>query len=175
MAYEISKTLDYSSKDTYTPLGKDTSELLDENPVLISILRAGLSLHQGFMNYFDSADCGFISAYRNHLSDDSFNIIVEYLASNSIEDKTLILIDPMLATGQSLNLCFEAILSKGTPKKLIIASVIASPEGIEYLKEKLSSINFDIYIIKIDEELDAHKYIVPGLGDAGDLAYGDKI
>jgi uracil phosphoribosyltransferase len=175
MAYEISKKLTYSDIAITTPLGiKNTSEIAEEI-VLCSILRAGLTLHQGFLNYFDAAENGFISAYRNHYnSDENFDILVEYQAVPNMNDKTLILVDPMLATGQSLVAVLNKILDTHQPKEINIAVVIAAPEGIKYVSEKLPK-NCHLWVASLDEKLNEKNYIVPGLGDAGDLAYGTKL
>ena len=175
MAYEISKKLRYNNIAITTPLGiKNTSEIAEEI-VLCSILRAGLTLHQGFLNYFDAAENGFISAYRNHYnSDENFDILVEYQAVPSMNDKTLILVDPMLATGQSLVAVLNKILDTHQPKEIHIAVVIAAPEGIKYVSEKLPK-NCHLWVASLDEKLNEKNYIVPGLGDAGDLAYGTKL
>jgi uracil phosphoribosyltransferase len=143
--------------------------------VLCSILRAGLTLHQGFLNYFDAAENGFISAYRNHYaSDENFNILVEYQAVPNMYDKTLILADPMLATGQSLVAVLNKILATHQPKEIHIAVVIAAPEGINFVTENLPK-NCHLWVASLDENLNEKNYIVPGLGDAGDLAYGTKL
>ena len=175
MAYELSKNLHYRAIEIETPLGiKKTTEIEDEL-VLCSILRAGLPLHLGFLNYFDNAENGFVSAYRYHANnDDSFEIRVEYQAVPNIEDKNLLLIDPMLATGQSMVAVFNKLMEKGLPKEIHIAVVIATPEGIAHLKEQLPD-NCHLWIGTLDDGLDAKNYIVPGLGDAGDLAYGVKL
>ena len=175
MAYEISKKLTYNNVAVTTPLGiKNTSEIGDKI-VLCSILRAGLTLHQGFLNYFDSAENGFISAYRNHYnSDENFDILVEYQAVPNMDNKTLILVDPMLATGQSLVAVLNKILATQQPKEIHIAVVIAAPEGIKYLEENLPE-NCNLWVASLDEKLNEKNYIIPGLGDAGDLAYGNKL
>ncbi len=175
LAYEISKKLTYNNVAVTTPLGiKNTSEIGDKI-VLCSILRAGLTLHQGFLNYFDSAENGFISAYRNHYnSDENFDILVEYQAVPNMDNKTLILVDPMLATGQSLVAVLNKILATQQPKEIHIAVVIAAPEGIKYLKENLPE-NCHLWVASLDEKLNEKNYIIPGLGDAGDLAYGNKL
>ncbi|MFK7048453.1 MULTISPECIES: uracil phosphoribosyltransferase [Flavobacterium] len=175
MSYEISKTLDYQDIEVKTPLGiKHTSKLA--TPIaLCSILRAGLALHQGFINYFDEAENGFVSAYRHHYNhDDNFEILVEYQAIPSFKDKNLILIDPMLATGQSIVAVLNKLHLEHQPKEIHIAVVIAAPEGIQYLKNNLPK-NSHLWIASIDEKLNEKNYIIPGLGDAGDLAYGEKL
>lgn len=175
MAYELSKDLHYKNVEIQTPLGiKKTTEIEDEL-VLCSILRAGLPLHLGFLNYFDAAENGFVSAYRyHHNNDDAFEIRVEYQAVPNIDNKNLLLIDPMLATGQSMVAVFNTLLKKGTPKEIHIAVVIAAPEGIAYLEEHLPN-NCHLWVATLDEKLNEKNYIVPGLGDAGDLAYGNKL
>lgn len=175
MSYEISKTLDYQKKETTTPLGiAETSHLVSQ-PVIATILRAGLPMHLGVLNYFDNAQNAFISAYRRHHKDNTFDIHVEYVSSPSLDDKVLILCDPMIATGSSIVLAYKAILAKGTPKHVHIISAISSKEGVDYVKANMPSKNFTIWCGAVDEELTAHSYIVPGLGDAGDLAFGEKI
>jgi uracil phosphoribosyltransferase len=175
MAYELSKDLRYKNVEITTPLGiKKTTEIENEL-VLCSILRAGLPLHLGFLNYFDSAENGFVSAYRHHHNnDDDFIIKVEYQAVPNIEDKTLLLIDPMLATGHSMVAVFNTLLEKGIPNEIHIAVVIAAPEGVAFLEDQLPD-NCHLWIATLDEKLNAKNYIVPGLGDAGDLAYGNKL
>jgi uracil phosphoribosyltransferase len=175
MAYEISKKLTYSDIAITTPLGIKNTSKIENKIVLSSILRAGLTIHQGFLNYFDDAENGFVSAYRNHYnSDENFDILVEYQALPNINDKTLILVDPMLATGQSLVAVLNKILTTHQPKEIHIAVVIASPEGIKYITENLPK-NCHLWIASLDEKLNEKNYIVPGLGDAGDLAYGTKL
>lgn len=173
MAYEVSKSLAYQNRNVITPLGTHSGLELAEQPVLISILRAGLSMHHGFLNCFDHADCGFIAAFRNHQEDHSFNIVLEYLATPNLDGKTVLLIDPMLASGQSIETAYHALLKHGKPKQLHIVSLIGSREGVTYLTEKLPFAT--LWIAGIDEELNPDKYIVPGLGDAGDLCFGEKI
>ncbi len=175
MAYELSKDLHYRTIEIQTPLGiKKTTEIEDQL-VLCSILRAGLPLHLGFLNYFDSAENGFVSAYRHHPNNDAFfDILVEYQAVPNIENKTLLLIDPMLATGQSIVAVFNKLMEKGLPKEIHIAVIIAAPEGIAYLEEHLPD-SCHLWVATLDEKLNDNKYIVPGLGDAGDLAYGNKL
>ncbi|MBS9774568.1 MAG: uracil phosphoribosyltransferase [Tenacibaculum sp.] len=174
LGYELSKKLAYKSTDVTTPLGVKSIELPTNDIVLCSILRAGLTLHNGFLNYFDDANNAFISAYRKHLNEEEFEIVVEYFASTDINDKTLILIDPMLATGRSLVAVYEGIKKYGTPKELHIVSAIGSSEGIEYIKQHFPK-ETSLWIADIDEKLNDKGYIIPGLGDAGDLAYGAKI
>ena len=175
MAYELSKDLHYKNVEIQTPLGiKKTTEIEDQL-VLCSILRAGLPLHLGFLNYFDSAENGFVSAYRHHPNNDEFfDILVEYQAVADLENKALILIDPMLATGQSILAVFNKLMQKGQPKEIHIAVIIAAPEGIAYLEEHLPD-SCHLWVATLDEKLNDKKYIVPGLGDAGDLAFGNKL
>lgn len=175
MAYEISKTLDYTSLDTQTPLGVSTTNVPCDQVVIATILRAGLVFHHGFIGYFDRAENAFVSAYRKYRENhQSFHIHIEYIASPRIEDKVLILTDPMLATGGSMDLSYQALLTKGTPKHIHIATVIASQQAIDYCAENFPQDKTTIWAAAIDPELNEHAYIVPGLGDAGDLAYGEK-
>jgi uracil phosphoribosyltransferase len=175
MAYELSKTMDHAEEEVSSPLGIAHMHLPVEQPVLATILRAGLPLHQGMLNIFDRADNAFISAYRKHRKgEDGFDIAVEYLSSPSLEGRVLVLSDPMLATGQSMVLVYKALLRFGKPKAVHIVSVIASSEGLEYVKRHMPP-NTRIWIGAVDEEMTAQAYIVPGLGDAGDLAYGVKL
>lgn len=174
MAYELSKELDWKPGVVTTPLGEAELPVLEDQPVVATILRAGLPMHQGVLNYFDHADNCFISAYRmNHKEDGTFDIKVEYLSSPSVEGRTVILCDPMLATGGSMVLAYKALLRRGTPKNVHVLAAIASREGLEYCERHLPK-NCTIWIAGLDEELTAQAYIVPGLGDAGDLAYGGK-
>lgn len=174
LAYEMSKDLPYKSKTVTTPLGTKIVQVSDEDMVLCSILRAGLPLHQGVLNYFDKIENAFISAYRKIKDNGDFDIRVEYFASPSLQDKTLILADPMLATGQSLVSTYKALLSHGIPKEFHVFAVIGSTEGIDYIQKHLPE-NTHLWIATIDETLNDHGYIIPGLGDAGDLAFGNKL
>jgi uracil phosphoribosyltransferase len=175
MAYELSKTLDYKNIDVQTPLGIKHTSTIAEPVVLCSILRAGLALHQGFMNFFDEAENGFVSAYRHHYdNDDKFDILVEYQAAPSLEGKNLILVDPMLATGKSIVAVLQKLHLEHQPKEIHVAVVIAAPEGIAYLEKNLTS-NCHLWVAALDEKLNDKNYIIPGLGDAGDLAYGSKL
>jgi uracil phosphoribosyltransferase len=174
-AYEISKEMEYKSKDITTPLGISTESLMTEKPVLATILRAGLPLHQGFLNYFDSSDNCFISAYRKHKKSGDFEVKIEYMSSPNLDDETIILCDPMLASGSSMILAMEAIMSKGNPKHIHIVAIIASAEGVDYVKENIPMQNCTLWLGGEDAEMTAQSYIVPGLGDAGDLAFGEKI
>lgn len=175
LAFELSKSLTYADREIQTPLGFATVPEIQEELVICSILRAGLPLHTGLLNYFDAADNSFISAYRHHPNnDEEFEILVEYLASPSLENKTLILADPMLATGRSFVNVLEALKKMGEPKVIHLVSVIGATEGIEYLQSVFPG-NSHLWIATIDEELDEKGYIVPGLGDAGDLCFGPKM
>ncbi len=172
-AYEISKKLNFETKEINTPLGIAKENLINEQPVLATILRAGLPLHIGLLNYFDRAENAFISAYRKTTSDKEFEIEIEYLSSPRIDNKVLILNDPMLASGASMVMGYQAMLEKGTPKETHIVSIIASRKGVEYAQKHLPD-NVTFWVGAIDEELNNKSYIIPGLGDAGDLAYGTK-
>lgn len=172
-AYEISKTMEYEEKEITTPLGKKMMSVLKHQPVLGAILRAGLPLHNGVLNYFDQADNAFISAYRHHHHDGTFEIKLEYMASSSIENKILIVADPMLATGLSMALTLQEVFKLGKPIHTHIVSVIASEAGIEKVRNSID--NYTLWTAAIDRELNTMAYIVPGLGDAGDLAFGEKI
>lgn len=175
MGYELSKTLAYVEREVTTPLGAAIMRLPAEQPVLATILRAGLPLHQGLLNIFDRADSSFVSAYRKHRTgEDGFDIEVEYLSGPSMDERTLVISDPMLATGRSMVMVYRAMQRLGKPKALHIVSTIASSEGIEHLKAHLPA-STRIWVAAIDEEMTAQAYIVPGLGDAGDLAFGAKI
>ena len=175
LGYELSKELSYFNVSVNTPLGNKEEELPNKDVVLCSILRAGLPLHQGLLNYFDDAENGFISAYRHHpKKDKDFEIIVEYFAAPDMKEKTLILADPMLATGQSLIAVYEAIKKTRTIDHLHIISVVASTEGIATIKESFPA-NTKLWVATIDDQLNDKGYIVPGLGDAGDLAFGTKL
>ncbi len=173
-AYEISKTFIYEDTDVTTPLGIATVPLMQSQPVLGTILRAGLPLHNGLLSYFDQADNAFISAYRRHHKDGTFDIHLEYVSSPPIAGRILILSDPMLATGQSLVETYKAMMESGTPSHTHIVAAIASRQGIEYVKANLPD-DVSLWIGAVDEELTVQSYIVPGLGDAGDLAYGEKM
>ena len=175
MAYELSKTLEYKHLEVQTPLGIKHRTTIADNVVLCSILRAGLALHTGFMNIFDNAENGFVSAYRHHPNnDDFFEILVEYQAAPSFENKNLILIDPMLATGQSIVAVLHKLHLEQKPKEIHIAVVIAAPEGIAFLEKNLPD-TCHLWVAAIDDRLNEKNYIIPGLGDAGDLAYGSKL
>ena len=173
-AYEISKTLTYNTVPVSTPLGVEAQcQVLAEPIVLATIFRAGVPFHSGFLRYFDNAENAFVSAYRKYKEKENFDICIEYLASPHLDGKTLILVDPMLATGASMELSYRALLTKGNPGKLHIASVIASKKAVDYLNSVLPE-DAELWVGVIDDQINAHSYIVPGLGDAGDLAYGTK-
>ena len=174
-AYELSKTLDYTPRMVETPLGEAEVQVISDKLVVATILRAGLPFHQGFLNYFDDAQNAFVSAYRKNHKDGSFTVKVEYISCGELEGKVLLLVDPMLATGTSLVYSYEALVAKGgTPKELHVAAVIASEEGVEYATKHLPH-GTHIWCASVDAELTAQSYIIPGLGDAGDLAYGSKL
>ena len=174
-AYEISKTLEYKSETVVTPLGSLEMNVLKEQPVLATILRAGLPMHQGFLNIFDQADNSFIAAHRKYDKNENYDINIEYYSTADFNDKVLVVIDPMLSTGESLVRCLNDLISDDMmPKEIHVANVLASRDGIEYLNRSLNHLNITIWVGAIDEELTAIAYIVPGLGDAGDLAYGKK-
>ena len=176
MAYEISKTLHYSMRTVETPLGEAEVALPDDQIVIATILRAGLPFHQGFLNYFDDAQNAFVSAYRKSTKDGKFTVKVEYISCGSLEGKTLLLVDPMLATGTSLVLTYNALCEKGgTPAHTHVASVIASEQGVDYAMKHMPRETTSIWVAAVDEELTSRSYIVPGIGDAGDLAYGEKL
>ncbi len=174
-AYEISKTLPYSKVQVGTPLGIAEEELPEINVVVASILRAGLPLHQGLLNYFDRADNAFVSAYRKYTEDGDFDIHIEYISAPSLNDRIVILSDPMLASGNSMELAYKALLHKGRPKHVHVVALIASRVGLEFIQEALKDEPVTLWIGAVDEELNAKSYIVPGLGDAGDLAFGTKL
>jgi len=173
-AYEISKKMKYTEKEVTTPLGTAKMSLCDEKPVLATILRAGLPLHHGLLNYFDDADNGFVSAYRKYENNEDFVIKLDYVSAPSLKGRTLIISDPMLATGGSMIAALKGLLEKGKPKKIHIVTVLATEEGIAEVKKHFSLRNVTIWTGKIDDELTVKAYIVPGLGDAGDLAFGIK-
>lgn len=172
-AYEISKTLPYNEVDIATPLGTYNGKALAQEPVVVTILRAGIPLYQGILNYFDKADSGFVAAYRKHKPDESFEINQEYVTCPDLTDRTLIIADPMLATGASLIMALEELYEYGKPAQVHIVAAIACTEGIEAVKRRFP--DFDIWAADIDDELTAKGYIVPGLGDAGDLSFGSKM
>ena len=174
LAYEISKELEYETTGVETPLGTAVCQLLRVQPVLVSILRAGVTLHHGLLNYFDRAENAFISAYRKHHGEsDTFDVEMSYIASPSVEGKTVIMCDPMLATASSMVLAYRALLERGTPAKVHVACLIASRQGVDFALKHFPA-NTTLWIGAVDPELTPRAYIVPGLGDAGDLAYGPK-
>lgn len=173
MAYEISRGLRYQTKEVETPLGTASCKVPDQRIVLAGIMRAGLPFHQGLLNIFDDADNAFVSSYRKHHKDGTFEISVNYVTCPPIEDSILIIVDPMLATGSSIDASLKAMEEYGTPEQIHVVTVIASTSGIQYLRRCYP--NAYIWVGAIDEELTAKSYIVPGLGDAGDLAYGNKL
>jgi uracil phosphoribosyltransferase len=174
-AYEISKTMNYEAKDIHTPLGIKIMNLLVEQPVICSILRAGIPLHEGILSYFDHADNGFISAYRKHEKTGEISIRMDYVASPEIDNRELILCDPMLATGSSMLGSYQALCELGKPRHTHIVTIVAHQDAIDYLYKNIPSRDFTLWVGTIDEELTSQSYIVPGLGDAGDLAFGPKI
>lgn len=174
LSYEISKQISYENKNVQTPLGRASLMVPCSQVVISTILRAGLPFHQGFLNYFDHAENAFVSAYRKYKDRLNFDIHIEYIASPRLNGKTLIITDPMLATGSSMELAFQALLTKGEPEHIHVASIIASKQAIHYIKEKMPAEKTTVWVAAIDDQLDEHSYIVPGLGDAGDLAFGVK-
>lgn len=174
MAYEMSKRLTYASTHVTTCLGTATVNLPQESIVLATIFRAGLPFHRGFQNYFDNTENAFVSAYRKYIDETNFDVHIEYLASPRLEGKTLVIVDPMLATGSSMELAYRALLTKGVPDKVHIASVIGTPAAVELLRRVFPQANTTLWCAAIDPSLNDHYYIVPGLGDAGDLAFGQK-
>jgi uracil phosphoribosyltransferase len=174
-AYEISKTLTYKTREVQTPLGIAAQKLPTENIVLASILRAGVPLHTGILNYFDRAENAFVSAYRKYTDDGHFDIHIEYISGPDLTGKTLILADPMLATGSSLELAYNALKANGKPAHVHLVSIVASQAGVDYIQNMLQDEDVTLWVAAVDEELNAKSYIVPGLGDAGDLAYGVKL
>ncbi|HPE77333.1 MAG TPA: uracil phosphoribosyltransferase, partial [Draconibacterium sp.] len=174
-AYEISKTLKFEIAEVNTPLGVAKVPKLQSQPVLATILRAGLSVHNGLLKIFDRGENCFISAYRKYTEEGDFEIEFEYMASPSLDDKVVILSDPMLASGKSMEIAYHALFSKGSPSHIHLVSIISSLQGVNYLIDKIRAENVTLWLGAIDEGLNTHSYIVPGLGDAGDLAYGEKI
>lgn len=173
--YEISKTLDYKVMDVKTPLGIAKVPVLKQQPVLATILRAGLPLQQGLLNIFDRAENAFISAYRKYDDEGEFHIEFEYLATPDLNEKVVMITDPMLASGASMEIAYKAMMQKGEPKHVHLVSIIASRKGVDYVKSKIQAKNVTLWVGAIDEEMTMKSYIVPGLGDAGDLAFGPKI
>ncbi len=174
-AYEISKTLDYGVREVTTPLGTARVPVLTGQPVLATILRAGLPMHQGMLRIFDRAENAFISAYRKYTGDNSFDIQFEYMSAPSLDNKVVILSDPMLASGMSMEISYHALLKKGSPAHIHLVSLIGSRQGVGYVQERIRAGNVTLWMGAVDEGMNAHSYIVPGLGDAGDLAYGEKV
>ncbi|HOK37731.1 MAG: uracil phosphoribosyltransferase [Bacteroidales bacterium] len=175
MAYEISKSLPFVDEEVTTPLGIATVPCLKEQPVIATLMRAGVPYHQGFLNYFDHADSAFIAGYRKYDKSGEFEIKIDYVSSPEIEKKIVIINDPMLASGGSFELAYKTLLAYGKPRQTHMAAIIASKEGLDYLERKLINVNINVWVAAIDDELTVKSYIVPGLGDAGDLAYGKKI
>lgn len=173
-AYEISKKLTYETREVVTPLGIASVPVLTEYPVLATILRAGLPFHQGFLNFFDKSENAFISAFRRHHKDGTFSISIEYASVTDIDNKVVILCDTMLASGSSMVLAYRELFAHGKPRHTHIVTAIANVEGLEYVKKNISKKDITLWVGAIDDELTAQSYIVPGLGDAGDLAYGKK-
>lgn len=174
MAYEVSKSFQYEVRNIQTPLGVAPMHLPVNQVVLSTILRAGVPFHQGFLSFFDYAENAFVSAYRKYKDTLKFDIYIEYIASPRIDGKTLIITDPMLATGGSMDLTYQAMLTKGVPAEIHVASIIASQQAVDHISTILPADKTTIWCAAIDPEIDQHSYIVPGLGDAGDLAYGEK-
>ncbi len=174
-AYEISKELKFNVSDVQTPLGIAKVPTIEQQPVLATILRAGLPMHNGLLKIFDRAENCFISAFRKYTDKGEFEIEFEYMASPSLNNKVVILSDPMLASGRSMEIGYRALFSKGTPSHIHLAAIISSREGVDYVAEKLKGENVTLWLGAVDEEMNSHSYIVPGLGDAGDLAFGEKI
>lgn len=175
MAYEISKCIRYKTVTIDTPLDKCDCRVIEDNIVLATIFRAGIPFHQGFLDYFDSAENAFVSAYRKYKEKENFDVFIEYIASPDINGKTLVIVDPMLATGTSMELSYRALLTKGTPARIHLASVIASQKAVDYISDHFPGDITTLWTGAIDPVINEHSYIVPGLGDAGDLAYGTKI
>ena len=173
MCYEISKTLNFTSEMVQTPLGVSPTNVVADKIVVASILRAGLAMHNGVLDYFDGAENCFVSAYRKYIDETNFDVHVEYIAAPSLEGKTVILCDPMLATGSSMELAYKALFTHGTPNRVIVCSIVSSQYAVDYISRVMP--DCDIYTAVLDPEIDSHKYIVPGLGDCGDLAFGDKL
>lgn len=174
MAYEISRRMAYDTVPVATPLATAQCQRLAQQPVLATIFRAGIPFHQGFLSFFDQAQNAFVSAYRKYREKENFDVFIEYIASPLLDGKTLILIDPMLATGSSMELSYRALLTKGEPKHVHVASVIASQKAVDYVKSVFPADKTTVWIGAIDDKIDDHSYIVPGLGDAGDLCFGTK-
>lgn len=174
-AYEVSKVMEYELREYTTSLGAVEVPVLKNQPVIATILRAGLPFHQGILNFFDRAQNAFVSAYRRHHKSGKFDIQIEYTSSPNLEDKVLIISDPMLATGSSMLLTYKQLLENGKPNHTHIITIIASAQGIDYLNRHMTEEDYTLWVAAVDDELTAQSYIVPGLGDAGDLAYGSKL
>ena len=173
MCYEISKTLNFTSEEVQTPLGVSPTNVVADKIVVASILRAGLAMHNGVLEFFDRAENCFVSAYRKYIDETNFDVHIEYIAAPSLDGKTVILCDPMLATGSSMELAYKALFTHGTPTRVIVCSIVSAQYAVDYISKVMP--DCDIYTAVLDPELDSHKYIVPGLGDCGDLAFGDKL
>ena len=173
VCYEISKTLNFTSEEVQTPLGVSPTNVVADKIVVASILRAGLAMHNGVLEFFDRAENCFVSAYRKYIDETNFDVHIEYIAAPSLDGKTVILCDPMLATGSSMELAYKALFTHGTPARVIVCSIVSSQYAVDYISKVMP--DCDIYTAVLDPELDSHKYIVPGLGDCGDLAFGDKL
>ena len=173
-AYEISKQMEFSKREIPTPFGIAEEQIITQPPIILSVLRAGLPVHQGVLNFFDNASGGFISMHRDYDKEGNFSVSLEYISCPSINDKEVILCDAMIASGSSMSLAYKSLLTKGNPKHVHLIAVIASKEGLENLRKKLPKKNVSLWLGALDDELTAKSYIVPGLGDAGDLAYGAK-
>jgi uracil phosphoribosyltransferase len=175
MAYEISKKMDYNTHQVSTPLGIAEEQTIASPPVVISVLRGGVPIHQGILNFFDSATGGFISIRRDHDKQGNLQISIEYVSCPSIDGKEVILCDAMIASGASMSLTYQTLLSLGTPRHVHLISIIASREGLDNLRKRISPENTSVWLGAIDDELTVKSYIVPGLGDVGDLAFGENL
>ena len=175
MAYEISKEMVFRNENIETPLGTSDVPVLDSQPVLATILRAGIPFHQGFLNYFDNADSAFVAGCRKYTDENNFDVNIDYVTAPDLTDREVIIVDPMLATGGSIELAYKALENNGKPAHIHIASIIASQEGIEYLHQIMPSEKCTVWSAAVDKELNIKSYIIPGLGDAGDLSYGNKL